>query len=213
MIEPSRRIMNFFCWMLPLGLLSIYGIVFSVFGEGLIYKLDISFSTYERLRLVFGIIPPGIFLLWSIVGICVVERKRFFISSLVFTAIVVIVVGMCYQTPQISRAKFREHDCREALKQYFRNGENPRCPGSLQADSYLFFGKSKAEIPYPIAMDLPKNHERLCHVLYSDGAIVRLVLPGARQSCESILAELNRQYPLPEAEYIRLQNIAKACER
>ena len=48
-------------------------------------------------------------------------------------------------------------------------------------------------------MDLPGNHEKTCNILYSDGSIVRLAVQN-RGSCEMLLLELNRLYPLPQKE-------------
>ena len=199
----SRRI-HFFGTVFPLLMLLIYGITFALIGEKTLYRLDITYSTYETLRMFLGVLIPILFLLWGVAGTIIAERKTLSRGELtirfcILALSTVIVIGTCYQEQQITRERFRDHDCRAALKQYFAKGILPHCPSSLKEESYLFFDRVSSSVPLPVAMDLPGNHEKTCNILYSDGSIVRLAVQN-RGSCEMLLLELNRQHPLPQKE-------------
>ena len=197
----SRRT-HFFGSVFPLLMLLFYGITFALIGGKTLYRLDISYFTYETLRMFLGVLIPIFFLLWGVAGIIIVERKTLSHGELTIRLCIlalsaVIVIGICYQEQQITRERFRNHDCRAALKQYFAKGILPHCPSSQKAESYLFFDRVSSSVPLPVAMDLPGNHEKTCNILYSDGTIVRLTVQN-RGSCEMLLLELNRQHPLPQ---------------
>ena len=159
----SRRI-HFFGTVFPLLMLLFYGITFALIGEKTLYRLDISYSTYETLRMFLGVLIPILFLLWGVAGTIIAERKTLSRGELtirlcILACSTVIVIGTCYQEQLITRERFRDHDCRTALKQYFAKGILPHCHSSLKEESYLFFDRVSSSVPLPVAMDLPGNHE------------------------------------------------------
>ena len=105
-------------------MLLFYGITFALIGEKTLYRLDISYSTYETLRMFLGVLIPILFLLWGVAGTIIAERKTLSRGELtirlcILACSTVIVIGTCYQEQLITRERFRDHDCRAALKQYF----------------------------------------------------------------------------------------------
>ena len=112
----SRRI-HFFGTVFPLLMLLIYGITFALIGEKTLYRLDISYSTYETLRMFLGVLIPILFLLWGVAGTIIAERKTLSRGELtirfcILACSTVIVIGTCYQEQLITRERFRDHDCR-----------------------------------------------------------------------------------------------------
>ena len=79
----SRRI-HFFGSVFPLLMLLFYGITFALIGGKTLYRFDISYFTYETLRIFLGVLLPIFFLLWGVVGIIIVERKTFMYPCFVY---------------------------------------------------------------------------------------------------------------------------------
>ena len=191
-----------------------YGITYALIGEKMLYRLDISYSTYGILQISLGIVIPIFILIAGFVRTFHFAKKRqqpsgkMRIHFLVLAALFFVVCGMCYQEQHISRERFRSHDCRESLKLFAAKNVFPRCPSSLVQNQYLFFDRNSLSVPRPIAMDLPENHVTHCNILYSDGSVIRLPLQN-QKSCEAVLFELNRQHPMPLEYFERFLKIAK----